>query len=93
MVHDHGHIAVKTVGFAPEVCRAGVPLGGSGKPTPALSRGKSRARFSGVNLTLGLPLLRTSVDHGTAFEIAGQGIADPTSMAEAILLAAQMVPP
>ncbi len=37
-----------------------------------------------VSLTLGLPFLRTSVDHGTAFDIAGKGIADETSMVEAI---------
>ena len=42
---------------------------------------------SGVNLTLGLPFVRTSPDHGTAFDIAGLGIADPTSMIEAIRLA------
>jgi 4-hydroxythreonine-4-phosphate dehydrogenase len=42
-----------------------------------------------VSLTLGLPFLRTSVDHGTAFDIAGQGIADETSMVEAILAAHQ----
>lgn len=41
----------------------------------------------GVNLTLGLPFVRTSPDHGTAFDIAGKGIADPTSMIEAIRLA------
>lgn len=41
----------------------------------------------GVNVTLGLPFLRTSPDHGTAFDIAGRGIADPTSMIEAIELA------
>ena len=40
-----------------------------------------------VSLTLGLPFLRTSVDHGTAFDIAGQGIADETSMVEAIIAA------
>ncbi len=40
--------------------------------------------LSGVNVTLGLPLVRTSVDHGTAFDIAGKGIADETSMIEAI---------
>jgi 4-hydroxythreonine-4-phosphate dehydrogenase len=40
-----------------------------------------------VSLTLGLPFLRTSVDHGTAFDIAGRGIADETSMVEAILAA------
>ncbi len=38
-----------------------------------------------VSLTLGLPFLRTSVDHGTAFDIAGQGVADETSMVEAIM--------
>jgi 4-hydroxythreonine-4-phosphate dehydrogenase len=41
-----------------------------------------------VNVTLGLPIIRTSVDHGTAFDIAGQGKADPSSMIEAVLLAA-----
>jgi 4-hydroxythreonine-4-phosphate dehydrogenase len=41
----------------------------------------------GVNLTLGLPFIRTSPDHGTAFDIAGKGIADPNSMIEAIRLA------
>jgi len=39
---------------------------------------------SGVNITLGLPIIRTSVDHGTAFDIAGTGVANPTSMIEAI---------
>ena len=46
--------------------------------------------LSGVNVTLGLPIIRTSVDHGTAFDIAGQGIANAASMIEAIELAAQM---
>jgi 4-hydroxythreonine-4-phosphate dehydrogenase len=40
--------------------------------------------LSGVNVTLGLPIIRTSVDHGTAFDIAGKGIANPQSMIEAI---------
>jgi 4-hydroxythreonine-4-phosphate dehydrogenase len=44
-----------------------------------------------VNVTLGLPIIRTSVDHGTAFEIAWQGKANATSMVEAIKLAATMV--
>lgn len=44
----------------------------------------------GVNVTLGLPFIRTSPDHGTAFDIAGQGIANPTSMVEAIRLAHKM---
>ena len=43
-----------------------------------------------VNVTLGLPIIRTSVDHGTAFDIAGQGIADPSSMITATVLAAQL---
>jgi len=43
-----------------------------------------------VNVTLGLPIVRTSVDHGTAFDIAGKGIADPSSMIEAIKLAARL---
>ena len=41
----------------------------------------------GVNLTIGLPYIRTSPDHGTAYDIAGKGIADPSSMKEAIRLA------
>ncbi|WP_299041588.1 4-hydroxythreonine-4-phosphate dehydrogenase PdxA [uncultured Tateyamaria sp.] len=44
----------------------------------------------GVNVTLGLPIIRTSPDHGTAFDIAGRGIANPTSMIEAIKLAHEM---
>jgi 4-hydroxythreonine-4-phosphate dehydrogenase len=43
-----------------------------------------------VNVTLGLPIVRTSVDHGTAFDIAGKGIADASSMVEAVLLAARL---
>ena len=43
--------------------------------------------LSGVNVTLGLPIIRTSVDHGTAFDIAGRGIASETSLIEAIELA------
>jgi len=46
---------------------------------------------SGVNLTLGLPYIRTSPDHGTAFDIAGKNIANPSSMKEAILLAQELV--
>jgi 4-hydroxythreonine-4-phosphate dehydrogenase len=46
-----------------------------------------------VNVTLGLPIVRTSVDHGTAFDIAGQGVADPSSLIEAVLLAARLSKP
>jgi 4-hydroxythreonine-4-phosphate dehydrogenase len=43
-----------------------------------------------VNVTLGLPIVRTSVDHGTAFDIAGRGVADAGSMIAAVLLAARV---
>lgn len=52
---------------------------------------KCLAFGSAVNVTLGLPIIRTSVDHGTAFDIAGRGIADHGSMVEAIKLAAKLV--
>ncbi len=45
----------------------------------------------GVNVTLGLPFVRTSPDHGTAFDLAGRGRADPSSMLEALRLAAAVV--
>ena len=44
----------------------------------------------GVNVTVGLPFIRTSVDHGTAFDIAGQGVADPRSLRAAYDLALDM---
>jgi len=43
-----------------------------------------------VNWTLGLPFIRTSPDHGTAYDIAGKGIANPSSMIAAIRLAKQL---
>jgi 4-phospho-D-threonate 3-dehydrogenase / 4-phospho-D-erythronate 3-dehydrogenase len=46
----------------------------------------------GVNVTVGLPIVRTSVDHGTAFDIAGTGAADPRSMVAALLAAAELAP-
>jgi 4-phospho-D-threonate 3-dehydrogenase / 4-phospho-D-erythronate 3-dehydrogenase len=49
--------------------------------------------LNGVNVTLGLPIIRTSVDHGTAFDIAGQGIADATSLIEAIDYALHLAAP
>jgi 4-hydroxythreonine-4-phosphate dehydrogenase len=51
---------------------------------------KSLSFGSAVNVTLGLPLIRTSVDHGTALDIAGKGIADASSMSAAIKLAAEL---
>ncbi|MNT87483.1 4-hydroxythreonine-4-phosphate dehydrogenase 2 [compost metagenome] len=47
----------------------------------------------GVNVTLGLPLVRTSPDHGTAFDIAGQGIADASSLVEAVRMAQRLSSP
>jgi len=52
---------------------------------------KMAAFDSGVNVTLGLPIIRTSPDHGTAFNIAWQGVANPNSFSNAVKLAAQMV--
>jgi 4-hydroxythreonine-4-phosphate dehydrogenase len=47
----------------------------------------------GVNVTLGLPFVRTSVDHGTALDIAGSGRADPGSLIEAVNLAIELASP
>ncbi len=51
---------------------------------------KALAQGAGVNVTLGLPVVRTSPDHGTAFDVAGTGVADPASMVAAIRMAAAM---
>jgi 4-hydroxy-L-threonine phosphate dehydrogenase PdxA len=45
-----------------------------------------------VSVTTGMPILRTSVDHGTAFDIAGKGIASSVSIEEAVLVAAELAP-
>lgn len=52
---------------------------------------KSVSFGTGVNVTLGLPFVRTSPDHGTAFDIVGKGLADPTSSREAVLLALRLI--
>jgi 4-hydroxythreonine-4-phosphate dehydrogenase len=52
---------------------------------------KMLARKRGVNVTIGLPVVRTSVDHGVAYDIAGKGEADPTSLQAAYLLAEELV--
>ena len=46
--------------------------------------------WGGVNVSLGLPIVRTSPDHGTAFDIAGRGVARPDSLIAAIRLAAEI---
>jgi 4-hydroxythreonine-4-phosphate dehydrogenase len=56
----------------------------------ALAPFKMIAFDEGVNVTLGLPFVRTSVDHGTAFEIAGKGVASEKSLVEAIKLAVRL---
>jgi 4-hydroxythreonine-4-phosphate dehydrogenase len=53
---------------------------------------KTLAFDSGVNVTLGLPFVRTSPDHGTAFDIAGKGVANPSSLIAALNLAARLAP-
>ena len=52
---------------------------------------KLHAFDEGVNVTLGLPFPRTSPDHGTAFDIAGRGLARPGSMIAAIRLAGELI--
>ena len=47
--------------------------------------------ISGVNISLGLPILRTSVDHGTAFDIAGRGIANADSLVDAVHYARTLI--
>jgi 4-hydroxythreonine-4-phosphate dehydrogenase len=51
---------------------------------------KTLDMWGGVNVTLGLPIVRTSPDHGTAFDIAGRGLADPASLVAAIRMADQI---
>lgn len=51
---------------------------------------KTLAFFDAVNVTLGLPIVRTSPDHGTALDIAGKGLADPSSLIAALKLASEM---
>jgi 4-hydroxythreonine-4-phosphate dehydrogenase len=45
-----------------------------------------------VSVTTGMPFLRTSVDHGTAFDIAGKGVASAVSIVESVLVAAELAP-
>ena len=52
---------------------------------------KTLAFFSAVNVTLGLPFVRTSPGHGAAFDIAGKGLARPDGLAQAVITAADLV--
>ena len=67
---------------------AAIRLSGRAIPLPAMS--KPVPWSGGVNATLGLPVIRTSPDHGTGFDIAGKGIARPDSLIAAIRLASEM---
>jgi 4-hydroxythreonine-4-phosphate dehydrogenase len=51
---------------------------------------KLLADYRAVNITLGLPIVRTSVAHGTAYDIVGKGLADPRGLIEAVRAAAQL---
>jgi 4-hydroxythreonine-4-phosphate dehydrogenase len=51
---------------------------------------KLRSGWRCVNITAGLPIVRTSVAHGTAYDIAGRGVADPASLVEAVKAAARL---
>ena len=59
-------------------------------PRPGAHSAEDPRLRTAVNVTLGLPIVRTSVDHGTAFDIAGRGRADPGSMIEAVRLALEL---
>ena len=58
--------------------------------TRVMGPSRCSASKSGVNITVGLPVVRTSVDHGTAFDIAGKGVADERSLIEALRQAAEL---
>ncbi|EPX85924.1 Pyridoxal phosphate biosynthesis protein [Rubellimicrobium thermophilum DSM 16684] len=75
--------------FHPEA-RAGYDLAVCMYHDQALIPAKTLDFAGGVNVTLGLPFLRTSPDHGTAFGLAGRGVADPSSMIAALRLAADL---
>ena len=54
-------------------------------------KGETQGAVNGINMTLGLPVIRVSVDHGTAFDIAGKNLASEASLAEAVEYAVKMV--
>jgi 4-hydroxythreonine-4-phosphate dehydrogenase len=90
----HGPIAPDTV-----FMRARNPVGGPGEFDVVVAmyhdQGLIPVKYlgveQGVNVTLGLPLVRTSPDHGTAFDLAGTGRADPASLVQALRMARQLV--
>ncbi|MCU4739830.1 4-hydroxythreonine-4-phosphate dehydrogenase PdxA [Halobacteria archaeon AArc-m2/3/4] len=86
MYHDQGHIPIKMLGFS----GGGDGSEGDGDGENGESNTNADATVSGVNVTVGLPILRTSVDHGTAFDIAGEGIASERSLLQAVSVATDM---
>ena len=64
-------------------------MDGSGHRSSRVPRGTAKLE---VNITIGLPVIRISVDHGTAFDIAGWGIADDGSLVEALRQVADLAP-
>lgn len=73
-----------------EAARAGYDVALCMYHDQALIPLKTLDMASGVNVTLGLPIVRTSPDHGTAFDIAGRGVADPSSLIAALRMAAML---
>ncbi|WP_207587557.1 4-hydroxythreonine-4-phosphate dehydrogenase PdxA [Halomontanus rarus] len=86
MYHDQGHIPIKMLGFS----GGGRGGSGDGRDGNGESDADGDATVSGVNVTVGLPIIRTSVDHGTAFDIAGEGVASEHSLIQAVAVATDM---
>ena len=83
-------LALIALGAAPTAARAQYDVAVAMYHDQALIPIKTIDFSGGVNVTLGLPFVRTSPDHGTAFDIAGTGRADPTSLIAALEMAADM---
>jgi 4-hydroxy-L-threonine phosphate dehydrogenase PdxA len=85
---EHPRIAV--CGINPHAEENG--LFGYGEEEEKVAPGIAAARELGVNVTVGLPVIRTSVDHGSAFDIAGTGRVEEASMVDALRQAADLAP-
>ena len=77
-----GPLPADTASSAP--CRGDFDLVVGHVPRPGPRPDQGARPRQGVNVTVGLPVIRTSVDHGTAFDIAGQGVADAGSLRAAL---------
>jgi len=85
MFHDQGHIPLKMAGFH----YADSDESGENDASDE-QKNTGKVKMSGINITLGIPIIRCSVDHGTAFDIAWKGKADESSMVSAVVTAAAM---